>query len=481
MPKKENKNSYTVQAGDSWAKIAGKLYNNQRMFKELMAANPQLKYLRPGQKINLALPKRNEDIFISNDAAQAMGMATSGEVADFYSQNADAQKYGMTNILRANQQAAWNTGQTFDTAAPAATQWWQRTPSQGPVGMPQPGLYPRPTFTRAAENAPSPLAAQYAPNANGPATDSRYRRYDPNRKELPGADPRQPYQYSATNQVTGFLDRARELFGMGGNNRPPRNQPGGVGPQSPFANTLDPLGPQSPQFQAQRSTAQQPPSWFQFGQGPLGPSLGLSPAGLVAGAQAAGAASVAMGGQPPAGAAVTGRQTQQPAQPQAPVDPVKAAVQKIESGSATDWDYATVAAAKLLSGQMTPQDWQYLAKFWTQDEYRTALSVYNKTYQLGGGSTPSMDISTGGIGNPAGVPAMVGNVFVGPNFDRNKLRGYFNPNGTFVAANLAGSYFAPLKPNELAGYRSQRNAGNFQQQGGYTGSGLSYGLYTWRV
>lgn len=458
MPKKENKNSYTVQAGDSWAKIAGKLYGNQRMFKELMAANPQLKYLRPGQKINLAQYKQNEDIFISNAAAQAMGMATSGEVADFYSQNADAQKYGMTNILRANQQAAWNAGQTFDTNTPAATQWWQRTPAQGPVGMPQPGLYPRPAFTRAAENAPSPLAAQYAPNTNGPATDSRYRRYDPNRKELSGAAPRQPYQPTILPDVGGFLDRARELFGMGGNNRPPRNQA-------------------QPAAQPQAGG----PSWFQLGQGPLGPSLGLSPAGLVAGAQAAGATNVAMGGQPPAGSTVTGQQTQQPAQAQAPVDPVQRATMNIESGTATERDFATLSAVKLTSGQMTPQDWQYLARVMTNDQLREAQADYNATYGLGGGAAPGTDISTGGIGNPAGVPAMVGNVFVGPNFGRNKLRGYFNPNGTFVAANLAGSYFAPLKPNELAGYRSQRNAGNFQQQGGYTGSGLSYGLYTWRV
>ncbi len=44
---------YTVKPGDSWAKIAGKVYGDQRMFQEIMKANPNIRVLQPGMKLRL--------------------------------------------------------------------------------------------------------------------------------------------------------------------------------------------------------------------------------------------------------------------------------------------------------------------------------------------------------------------------------------------------------------------------------------------
>ena len=65
--------TYTVQTGDSWAKIAGKVYGNQRMFLELAKANQGIYNLAPGMVLDL--PPAYEDPFVSNEAAVAQGMA----------------------------------------------------------------------------------------------------------------------------------------------------------------------------------------------------------------------------------------------------------------------------------------------------------------------------------------------------------------------------------------------------------------------
>jgi len=72
--------TYTVKSGDSWAKIAGDVYGNQRMYIELMKANGDINMLKPGQTIYLPSKMANEDIYISDSMAQASGMATSGEL-----------------------------------------------------------------------------------------------------------------------------------------------------------------------------------------------------------------------------------------------------------------------------------------------------------------------------------------------------------------------------------------------------------------
>jgi hypothetical protein len=57
MAKKKNK--YTVKSGDSWARIAGRVYGDQRMFAALMRANRGILVLRPGMVIDLPEPQAN--------------------------------------------------------------------------------------------------------------------------------------------------------------------------------------------------------------------------------------------------------------------------------------------------------------------------------------------------------------------------------------------------------------------------------------
>lgn len=63
---------YVVKAGDSWAKIAGEMYGDQRMFAELMRANPNIAMMRPGQTLKLPDPRKNA--YVSNTEAAVSGM-----------------------------------------------------------------------------------------------------------------------------------------------------------------------------------------------------------------------------------------------------------------------------------------------------------------------------------------------------------------------------------------------------------------------
>lgn len=65
--------TYTVKTGDSWEKIAGEVYGDQRMFLELHKANQGIYVLQPGQVLDL--PPAYENPFVSNEAAMAEGMA----------------------------------------------------------------------------------------------------------------------------------------------------------------------------------------------------------------------------------------------------------------------------------------------------------------------------------------------------------------------------------------------------------------------
>jgi hypothetical protein len=59
--------TYTVTSGDSAARVAGKVYGDQRMFAELKRLNPGVWY--PGRKINL--PSKQKDPFVSNESWKA--------------------------------------------------------------------------------------------------------------------------------------------------------------------------------------------------------------------------------------------------------------------------------------------------------------------------------------------------------------------------------------------------------------------------
>lgn len=63
---------YVVKKGDSWAKIAGQMLGDQRMFAELMRANPNIAMMKPGQ--TLKLPNKRDNPFVSNTEAAVSGM-----------------------------------------------------------------------------------------------------------------------------------------------------------------------------------------------------------------------------------------------------------------------------------------------------------------------------------------------------------------------------------------------------------------------
>jgi hypothetical protein len=79
--------TYTVKSGDSAASIAKDIYGNERMMAEILRLNGGVKTLRSGMVLRLPRPKDNEDIFISNDWAANMGMATTDQLKEYYAAN----------------------------------------------------------------------------------------------------------------------------------------------------------------------------------------------------------------------------------------------------------------------------------------------------------------------------------------------------------------------------------------------------------
>lgn len=73
--------SYTVAPGDSYERIARLMYGDGRMFAELMAANGGVP-LHPGMQ--LVLPPKIDNPFVSNEKAAEFGMATAQQYADMY-------------------------------------------------------------------------------------------------------------------------------------------------------------------------------------------------------------------------------------------------------------------------------------------------------------------------------------------------------------------------------------------------------------
>ena len=73
-------NTYTVQGGDSWFSISGKLFDgNQRLSEQIRVANPGIDMLRPGMVINIP----DVDLEAANQSAGS-GLAVS---ADFIAQS----------------------------------------------------------------------------------------------------------------------------------------------------------------------------------------------------------------------------------------------------------------------------------------------------------------------------------------------------------------------------------------------------------
>jgi hypothetical protein len=116
---------YTVKTGDSPASIAGDVYGDQRMFAEIMKANGGVA-LKPGMRI--VLPRKIETPFVSNELAAAVGLATSGQVADAYKPDSgQLSSYGNMN---------WTPSQAM------GNQEWAQAHARGQAGNLEYGRLP---------------------------------------------------------------------------------------------------------------------------------------------------------------------------------------------------------------------------------------------------------------------------------------------------------------------------------------------------
>jgi hypothetical protein len=131
---------YTVKTGDSPASIAGDVYGDQRMFAEIMKANGGVA-LKPGMRI--VLPRKIETPFVSNELAAAVGLATSGQVADAYKPDSEQlSSYGNMN---------WTPSQAM------GNQEWAQAHARGQAGNLENGRLPGsfvPSGASSAVNAP---------------------------------------------------------------------------------------------------------------------------------------------------------------------------------------------------------------------------------------------------------------------------------------------------------------------------------------
>lgn len=215
MPKKQ---TYTVKAGDNWAKIAGKIYGNQRMFEELMRMNKDISMLRAGQ--TLVLPTAKKNPYVSNFGAAATGMATefSNEGVALNTPAGPAATPGVNvmNPYMMSSLSKGGNGFTGGTAAntataPKPTGW--TSASENAAAAPKPAPMPSaPGPTATAGNA----ATMYAQQASGqarpqgsnivgasPTADVMYAQRASNRVNVPGVQkPPQPQQGFKTPQMS---------------------------------------------------------------------------------------------------------------------------------------------------------------------------------------------------------------------------------------------------------------------------------------
>ena len=108
-------NYWRVGTGDNVAKIAEQVYGNQRMMAEIIRLNGGVSMLKPGMILRLPNFKDNKDIYISNDWASNMGMATTDELKSFYTANPGAYGTGA--------KATWTSGNQTPFSPDAGYGW----------------------------------------------------------------------------------------------------------------------------------------------------------------------------------------------------------------------------------------------------------------------------------------------------------------------------------------------------------------------
>lgn len=226
---KKKPQTYTVKAGDSWAKIAGEIYGDQRMFEELMRGNKNVSMLRAGQ--TLVLPGKRSNPYVSDFGAAATGMATefSPEGAALNRPDAPFAAPGqnvMNPWVMRNLQKNTGTATTAPTSGGAATT--PTAPGAPATTPPKPGTMGgaafsdamRSTAATAGPAAALPNAASmYAQQASGqykpqgsniagsatPTADVLYAQRAANRVNVPGQLPQNfvPPRRPAPAPITG--------------------------------------------------------------------------------------------------------------------------------------------------------------------------------------------------------------------------------------------------------------------------------------
>lgn len=95
--------TYTVKSGDSYAKIAGQIYGDQRWMSALAGAN-QDRMLHPGMEIRIPMFDTEKTPVITQARAETLATAP-----QFY-QEPEAQRQAITDILARGAEMGWETG-----------------------------------------------------------------------------------------------------------------------------------------------------------------------------------------------------------------------------------------------------------------------------------------------------------------------------------------------------------------------------------
>lgn len=461
------KSTYTVKSGDSWFSI-GK--NNPAMIAALIAANGGGP-LRPGQVIHMP-GSYDPSKGISNDLAAKMGLATSGQVSQFYKDNPNAQRQGMTNMIAsgAGGLAGSGAGTTQQPAKPAfAGGIDYNSPNYRPAG------YQAPWSTNQPPASYSTLAAQSANTGMTTQTGMTQAGY-----RTPQMTQQQVITQGGMNSTAGGYQTPYSGGGGSQYERPVLPQaPSPVGqyytpPRGGGANPILPGSqPQAPARQQSFPGAYNPYN-IVGGGAPVGPiEAGLQQAVGPVGSNAFYAAAGAwqnLTGARPQGVTATGQPAQpgQPQQAQQPQGPQPINPPDVQAA-------AVLAQQNIASGKATPQDWMNLqAAGASPAQVEAWKSEYQKYY---GGGAQTSNVAGAGV-TPDGMQYYVNPATGRVVFNVDKLGpGYTTPKGDWVS-----TVRVPVNERLQAINRAHRDVVRKRIIGqGNSGSGLTYGLYNWRI
>lgn len=132
--------AYTVRGGDSWSRIAKRIYGDSRMMGELMRANPDIFHLHPGQK--LRIPKKKKDPYLSEQELfrqpykGAAGYTKQGQVKTEGAEKLPGLEVHLSEVQQTLSQGGEGEGGTADqTDYDRLMQWGSTTASRQEARM----------------------------------------------------------------------------------------------------------------------------------------------------------------------------------------------------------------------------------------------------------------------------------------------------------------------------------------------------------